>query len=315
MSLWSIRSKEKGEVMFKGIFSTICVMIFTISCYAGDGCVVQGNAGRVVVDCTGTAHNQKPINITDLTSNPNVNNVPEVCDAMAKLGFKSVFSIPCINETVVAENRVIDGFTYKAIVYHQKNGGPNFIPKIAISALYNADGTPATKLDYLKLVLAGKLDYPAYAGVWLPKKSYPPALEYTWRKGTKIETVAVLEDGRSINLIRPANATPMFSVERHWVATVNDVTSKLIVTPRHTTTKDRIRGNNRKKWEVPTEQSLRRDGYLNDNEMLLRVIAVEEVQMSESINTVDTEFETTQVFVTQERKVPQMSMIVYPYTE
>lgn len=297
-------------------FLAAIAIVVSMSCasYAGE-CRVQGNAGSVMVECTGTAYGQKAIPISELTSNPNENNVPEVCYAMNLLGFKSVFAIPCTNETVLAVNKKVDGFGYKAIVYEQKSGGPNFEPKIAISALYNADGTPATKLDYLKLVLSEKLDYPAYAGVWLPKRSYPPAMEYTWRKGTVIDKVATLKDGRIVNHVRSPVGIPMFSVERHSIATIKDVTAKFIVTPKSHTSRDRTGSSTHKKWEIPTEQSLRRDGFLSDKEELLRVVAIEEIQTAESVGTIDTQYETSQVFVTQERQIPQMSMTVFPYTE
>lgn len=302
--------------MFRNTVGFIFCFLISICTYAADGvCKIQGNAGSVLIDCTGTAFGQTPIAISELTRNPSVNNVPEVCDAMAQLGFKSVFSIPCTNETVVAENRIVDGFNYKAIVYHQKDGGPNFLPKIAVSALYNADGTRASNLDYLKLVLAGKLDYPAYAGVWLPKRSYPPAMEYTWRTGAVIEKVAELNDGRIINLIRIKNSTPFFCVETHGYVMKKEVTVKDVVTPRSNTSRNKSGNATRKKWVLPTEESLRKDGYLKDEEQLLRVVAVEEIESSESVTDADVIYETEQVIITKERRVPQMSMTVYPFVE
>lgn len=302
--------------MFRGFIGFIFCFLMIFSVNAADNCCrIKGNAGAVDVECTGTAFGQTAIPIAMLTSNPSINNVPEVCDAMDQLGFKSVFSIPCTNETVVAENRKVDGFTYKAIVYHQKQGGPNFLPKIAVSALYNADGTKATNLDYLKLVLDGKLDYPAYAGVWLPKRSYPPAMEYNWRAGAKIEKVADLKDGRIINLVRIPNSTPFFSVEKHGMVMKKDVMVQEVVTPRHNTERNKIGSFGHKKWIPPTEASLRKEGYLKDNEQLLRVVAVEEMESSESVTDVDIVYETEQVIITKERQVPQMSMTVYPFVE
>lgn len=180
-------------------------------------CTMRTEKGMVSIVCgRETASGVPEIKAEDICLNPTENRVNDVILAMDKSGFDKVRSIAICGDVVgVVEKKVSNegkNFIYKAITYTDGHLGD----RVAIYSVIAEDGTVATPLEELLLVLANKIPFNAYGGMWFPHRTWGPAIEFGYSQdnaNTKIEIVKTLDDGRIIKHITQNNGVPYFAIE------------------------------------------------------------------------------------------------------
>lgn len=279
----------------------ICILFLFSVGVAGDVCTIRGVNGPVQINCTGSAFGQTPITLAQLTAKTEpVHKVDDVIAGMKKLGFNEIYSIPFGDEMVITDERSVDGYSYRALVYKGKGC---FEPKIARSSLTKADGSPAGRLEELKLMLTGKIPYAVYNGVWFPSRMQGPAEELSYGAQAEVTTLETLADGRVVRLVRIPGSVPFFSVELTKKVMKKDMATKQVITDEST------ENSSKQVYRIPTEKELRDKGIIQPDEKIVQMLAVDTISM------MNRAYVTRTMAVQQEREVTQTLSAIYPFIE
>lgn len=225
--------------------------------------------------------------------------VPKTCDAMREIGVKQVVGMCLMNEKVKTESRTFkyegNVYEWKAIIYD----GPEF-PRYAARTL-TKNGTPATRLEELKLVISGKIDLAVWGGHWLPPRNQGVCTEFGYGKlgkNSKVDVVATLPDGRIIKSITQDGMCDYFAVE-----TVRNVKKPYSFTITMSPVSDCMA----KKERWATLEELKQNGNLEKDVVSMKVIG------SESYNDGTFTTSTRTYLIMGERATTEVQSTTYPF--
>jgi hypothetical protein len=239
--------------------------------------------------------------------------VHAVSDGLKTLNFNETRSIAFADQKVNAVQKTIkfegQTYEYKALIYTSKA----MQDRVAQSIL-TKNGQPASRLEELKLVLAGKIQYPDYAGVWFPAQRVGPVskklpLDSTLSKqviiydgdGAKVEEVGTLKDGRVIKHITPVNG-----VAKYFAVEETKILKSKAVETREIQTNDVASG--RQEGSKVNLATIREDLGLEPGDEVLKII-VNTQQFTE------VEYATKTVFVQKDVNTVVQTAVLYSYLD
>lgn len=271
-------------------------------------CTINGQLGEVALPCTSqvAAGLAQPIPAEAIWKKDTSARVAEVCQLMEKAGFKTIYAVPCGDEAASIDNRIIslggDVFTWKAIMYASKSGVVE--PRVAVRSL-TKNGVPATRLEELKLVLAGKIPLAVIGGGWLPPKRQGVAMEFGYGKlgkNAKVATVEVLPNGDSIKQVTQDGYASYFAVETTKTIVKKEVELRTVTTGSTTDL-------TRQTAILPTESELKERGIMSADSRLVRVLATNVVEIA------DQKIEEKVIAVEKNVETTVTSTVTYPYAD